>query len=360
MERNVDILVLGTGSLARNFVYALASSSNASFSVHILGRSLSVASEIEQVAQMRATVSQRPSRFSSGLMSWDDLDEAAQILDQLKPRLIVHAASLQSPWALERMACRWAQLVKQAGFGITLPLQTYLLLYLNKAIRLANLDSIIVNASYPDWVNMVMVKAGLPILCGVGNIAILESSCKTKANIHQGRNIRLVAHHYHLANLYNRDESHDPPRIWLDEDEVNDRHSFLNHIAQVKGREINAVTGALAAHCVARILINETFNAHVPGPNGLPGGYPVIVSGRKIQINLPRLVSLQEAVEWNRLEGLKDGVCVDSEGAIEFSDRAVSALRKVSSELPGRFQITELTEVANAFLRVRSSLQLPT
>jgi hypothetical protein len=201
MERNVDILVLGTGSLARNFVYALASSSNASFSVHIPGRALSVASEIEQVAQMRATVSQRPSRFSSGLMSWDNLDEAAQILDQLKARLIVHAASLQSPRALEQMACRWAQLVKHAGFGITLPLQTYLLLYLNRAIRLANLHSIIVNASYPDWVNMAMVKAGLPILCGVGNIAILESPCKTKTNIHQGRNIRLAAHHYHLASL---------------------------------------------------------------------------------------------------------------------------------------------------------------
>ena len=69
---------------------------------------------------------------------------------------------------------------------------------------------------------------------------------------------------------------------------------------------------------------------HAPGPNGLPGGYPIQFDGNKISLALPKSVSLEEAVEINN-NGLKfDGIhFIDESGTAFFSQSNMEVMKRL-------------------------------
>jgi hypothetical protein len=64
----------------------------------------------------------------------------------------------------------------------------------------------------------------------------------------------------------------------------------------------------IVASCAVKNIVammNDTnLYTHAPGPIGLPGGYPVRLSGKGVEIVLPEELTLEEAIKIN-LEGCK-------------------------------------------------------
>ena len=187
-----DLLVLGTGSLARQSVYALAPHATRPLTVCIAGRDATAASEVAQLCNMRANTGGAGHRFQSHAFPWNDMAAAAELLQSIRPRAILHASSLQSPWSLQWSASEWSRVVHRGGFGLTLPLQAALLIFLLQAVRQACVAPLIVNACYPDWVNAATQWCDYAVFCGTGNVGILESVVRTEQRLSQDVDLRLL------------------------------------------------------------------------------------------------------------------------------------------------------------------------
>jgi hypothetical protein len=71
-----------------------------------------------------------------------------------------------------------------------------------------------------------------------------------------------------------------------------------------------------------------------PGPRGLPGGWPVRVEGRRVALDVPPGVDVDEAVRWQWARARRDGVArVDGDGTTHFTEAAAAALRRVDAAL---------------------------
>jgi hypothetical protein len=69
-------------------------------------------------------------------------------------------------------------------------------------------------------------------------------------------------------------------------------------------------------------MINGTNElTHVPGPNGLPGGYSVRVGAKGTDIVLPKGLTLEQAIKTNmdalKFDGIED---IKKDGTIVFTD----------------------------------------
>jgi hypothetical protein len=352
----IDVLLLGTGSLARQFAYALALQSETSVSVCIGSRIRSDAIEVAHLCKMRSLIAGTKSMFQGCFFSWDNLSEAARIIHEFQPRVIFHASSLQSPWTMDPTTNPWSEVVRRVGFGITLPLQASLLIYLLRAVNETTEMPIIVNACYPDWVNAAVTWLDYPVFCGIGNIGIIESAFRAECEVETGAHVRLIAHHSHLAALQASAPSQIFPRIWVDRESIDPASITFRSLREISGQELNVLTGALAADLIRRILAGKHFAAHVPGPVGLPGGYPVTIRGSEMHLDLPAEISLVDAVRWNSEAGLRDGIRVHEDGMVEFSEVASLTLRNLSADIPMKFPSQQLMEVASVMLELRSRL----
>src|SRR5262245_47088135 len=99
-----DLLIIGSGSLARSVCYAVAVTHRAQTTVTVVARSADKARDICHVANVRAAVSGHPVRFRPTppcdvAMSRDAAEHQLEvILLAHQPRVIVNCASMQSPW----------------------------------------------------------------------------------------------------------------------------------------------------------------------------------------------------------------------------------------------------------------------
>jgi hypothetical protein len=56
------------------------------------------------------------------------------------------------------------------------------------------------------------------------------------------------------------------------------------------------------------LLFDTGMYCDSPGPNGLPGGYPVRLSAKGAEVILPEELTLDEAVKMNAESGRLDGI----------------------------------------------------
>jgi hypothetical protein len=88
---------------------------------------------------------------------------------------------------------------------------------------------------------------------------------------------------------------------------------------------------AASATIVFEGVANDTgIITHAPGPNGLPGGYPVQLHEKGVEIVLPDDLTIEDAIRLN--EGCMefDGIeRIDESGSVYFSDREMSVLKEM-------------------------------
>jgi hypothetical protein len=329
--KTAEILVIGTGSIARGVVYGLSHILGRSFRVVILGRSPAKVSEIAnaRAASVGASVICEPisiAQFKAAKFS--------RVFRSLKPKVILLAASIQSPWEITEEDNGWTRLVAQGGFGITLPLQMALAVEVARAAM--DLEAAVVNACYPDCVNVVLDHLGLRTTCGLGNAAIVEAFCRSAAGARE-KDVRVLAHHGQLGPWLQGKAPGRQPRVWVRDHEVSAQELRPNYGAI--GEELNDVTTSTAIPLLLSLLSGGTLRTSIPGVAKLPGGYPFLLRRGKFSLQLPSGITLEEAIEHNKRGERLDGLDVGA--GVTFVGKARKALDAANFEYAQGFDLSE-------------------
>lgn len=348
------ILIVGSGSLARGICYSLAIGARCRMGVTVLARSSARVSEICWIANVRAAVTGTPVRFESAAAPEITQLAIAEVLSAHRPFIVVNCASLQSPWEGTRSPSSWTALLRTAGFGTALPLQATPATTIAQAIGGTSPPAAFVNACYPDAVNAVLRALGLPVLCGIGNIAVIAAALHTALGEDARQDLRVLAHH---AQLHEPREADGEVLAWVRGERVPGVTAKLTSLRGVAREELNAVTGLTAADTLSRLAAGEAVRAHLPGPLGLPGGYPVRIEDGRIDLDLPDEMTAGQAIEWNQRMAERDGVVVGADGQVRFGQRTRCELDRYLPDLARGFAVSELDQARERMLGLRRKLR---
>jgi hypothetical protein len=343
------VVVVGSGSFARSVCYSIATEFRGPATVIVLARDAAKAAEVAFVAAARAAVSARPVQFDHRVADLADQAALAFVLEELAPDLLVQCASYQSPWERTGAPSAWTELLRTAGFGITLPLQAVPLLDVVETVHKAAPDCQVINACFPDAVNPVLAASGCPVLCGIGNISTMSVAATVSLGRENQRELHLLAHHLHL---HAPSDAADEARIWFGGAERDDVGALLAGMRAIDRAELNRIGGHAAAKLLDALVTGATVDTHVPAPLGLPGGYPVRVRDGRVELRLPTGIDAVTAVAWNQRMTSLDGVHVDGDRV-----RLPDAIGEHAPDLADGFPVADLRDACTRLLEVRDQLR---
>ena len=267
-----------------------------------------------------------------------DLTDRAAVATMLRgaaPDIVVFAASRHSWW-------RSPPAARALPYGVWLPLQLSLLRTFMLAHRDGASTAVVIALPHPDAAGPVLAADGLAPLAGAGNVAEVAAKLRllTAAEFGCHRDdveVRLVLHHAaeRLAfALFDAAPSGGgaPPylarvtaRSLPVAPEVVDR--LLRQAYPLPGGTgSHQLTAATVVQLVDALLADEQRHLHVPSPAGLPGGYPVLVSRRGVELDLPVGISRGDAIAVNEQAAAFDGIsAIGADGTIRYTPDAIVA-----------------------------------
>ncbi|MGA4844839.1 hypothetical protein ACOBQB_00515 [Streptomyces sp. G5(2025)] len=348
-----SIAVAGTGAFAGALVRALARHPQP-LSLHVLSSDARRAADLAELGRDHAALTGAPPTCTAHRVNIGHPGELDRLLAKVRADALVVCTSEHSPAERTTAPSAWTALLAEAGFGLTLPLQATHVLRYGQACRRVTPDTMLVNACFPDAVNPVLAALGTPVTCGLGNVATLAAVLAARLDLVGQRPLQLLAHH---AHLHTPASPADEARAWLDGEGTD----LTRHLASLRRRDrahLNEVGAAAAAAPLAALVgAGPTHHGHLPAPAGLPGGYPVTVRHRRVDLRLPPGVTRSEAIAWNTERGRLDGAAVDSDGTVRLEEPALAALRRHWPDAPGQWSATDLTWLRDDLLRLRDRLR---
>jgi hypothetical protein len=145
-------------------------------------------------------------------------------------------------------------------------------------------------------------------------------------------------------------------RVWLDDEEVADVYARFAAV-RITPEPAIEISGAGGVPLMLAVASGGDWRGHVPGPLGLPGGYPVSYRAGVLDLDLPSSISREEAVAWNARFEEANGLSVGADGRARYTGALYDRLREVTPELAEGFAVAELDEVHEAMGRLRARLQ---
>jgi hypothetical protein len=347
------VLVLGCGSLAKALCCSLAERPGGALRLTVAARRQAAADEVAYLAGARAHLSDSQVKIDATAVDARHEDQLDSVISRAAPDLLVICASLQSPWEGLEHASAWTELIHHGGFGLTLPLQVDLAVRAAAAVTRCGAQALVINACYPDMVNPVIAALGLPVLCGVGNAGLLAASLSYALGVTESRRLKVLGHH---ANLAEPENGCPEARAWLDEQPLTEVTRLLSAQRHIPRKDLNLLTGHQSAKLIATLLHGGQWSTSVPGPHGLPGGYPVAVSRGGIKITLPTSLTLPAAIGWNQRVGRWDGVQVTND-FVNFCGAARAALRQYLPDVAEGFRIADIHDACVRIQDLRRRLR---
>lgn len=222
---------------------------------------------------------------------------------------------------------------------------------LGEALAMASSEATYVNGSYPDMVNpFLWGSPGAPSV-GIGNISNLVPGLRlayarfldTSPN---QIDIRLICHHFTSLNGPTIGGSGGAPyhltvvgpenQLTFDSLEDSPFELVKSSFPRMRGLSGQGVTISSASTVLASLLNGHRRRHHAPGPQGLAGGYPILITeDGKIEVDLPEEVSLSDALAINASAQKFDGVGDVRPGRIVLTETATSTLNKIAGiDLP--------------------------
>lgn len=356
MAERTDILICGTGAFAARILFDLAATAPAPVHVTIAGRNAARAAWLRTAAAARAAMFGRHVRVQVAPIDIER-DDAARLLTALRPKVVLQAASAQAGRVIAGPANAWAGMVARAGLSLTTVFQARLSVVMARAVATASPESIFINACYPDVANGVIAALGLPIACGIGNVAILANAFAGVLG-DAARDLRVVAQYRTIAPYRlppaKRAGVAPPPRVWLGATELDDVAARFESV-QLTPEPVIDISGAAAVPLLQAIAAGAPWRGHVPGPRGLPGGYPVRFDGRALALDLPPGLTEAEAIAWNGAFEARSGLVI-ADGQARYTGAVAEELRAVSPTLAQGFAIAELEQHFAAMTALRERL----
>ena len=267
-------------------------------------------------------------------------EAVAEVVRTSRPDLILTAAAMQTWWLVDLLPAEPAAALRRAGFGLWLPLHLAPTLKLMEALREAGYPGPTLGAPYPDVVHPILARRGLAPTCGVGNVDEMAIKVELAAARHLGVRadeveVELVAHHSLEPAVFGGFDGPLPPhslhvtaRGGDVTAEVGADRLLLSASPLPAGPSWGAFTAASAVRLIRALLADGERRLHAPGPNGLPGGYPILAGKRLVRPAPLAAITQEEAIALNRRAHSYDGIDrIESDGTAVLTDAAAEAAR---------------------------------
>jgi hypothetical protein len=149
--------------------------------------------------------------------------------------------------------------------------------------------------------------------------------------------VQLVAHHALESVVFSEGETTGeiPPyflRVEVGGQDVTEAiradELLLSPYPLTPGPPTHFLTAGSTVRLIRAFLSDSGALLHAPAPNGLPGGYPVIVSSSGVQPAPIEGLTLEEAIAINERSHRFDGIeCIEADGTVVFCPAAADVLR---------------------------------
>jgi hypothetical protein len=116
------------------------------------------------------------------------------------------------------------------------------------------------------------------------------------------------------------------------------------------------ISGASGVPLMLAMAAGSDWSGHVPGPHGLPGGYPVRLGAGGLALDLPPGVTRAEAIAWNLRHEQQCGLVVENGRAV-YTGRLRELLAALSPDLAAGFHVRDIDEVYRAMHTFRMQLE---
>jgi hypothetical protein len=144
--------------------------------------------------------------------------------------------------------------------------------------------------------------------------------------------------------------------VWIDDQEVADVYARFAGVQLTREPAIE-ISGASGVPLFLAMARHGDWSGHVPGPHGLPGGYPVRLSGGVLDLELPSALTRNEAIAWNLRYEEESGFVVSADGRAIYTGILRERLRALSPTLADGFHVRDIDEVYRAMNDLRSRLE---
>jgi len=272
-----------------------------------------------------------------------DTDSVTDMMRKTEPTIIYNSMTLQSWWVITQLPQQDYKAIDEARFAPWYPMHFVPIYKLMQAVEASGIETHVVNAAFPDLVNPALSKIGLTPTVGIGNIDNIVCSLRQVAASMfevplRSANIYLVAPHYfsYYAARYGNDGG--APyylKVMIDDRDVTsqvDRERFLENAVTLAKRPGSVQAHPVVASSVCKVVLGILFDTHeighAPGPNGLPGGYPVRLSSEGVDVFLPEGITLDEAVQLNNDAQVHEGVeSIEEDGTVILTDKSAGIFK---------------------------------
>lgn len=300
-------------------------------------------------------------------------DAVTALIARERPDIVVNYA-IPFTWDATRELPNYAR-ISAAGLGAFAAVQVLAPSTIARALEASGVSAQLIVGNLPDITVPIIhglashQPLALPV-AGAGNVGLIEAGIRYYLARERGLDerdlgISLVAHHVHWVAPREPGYPNDAPFLLRVCHQGHDITGDLGSLREVMNNAIvagyeagagfSSTTGLLAARLVLALLDHEAEQAmHVPAPNGLPGGYPVIVSGGAITPALPVDWPIEDAVACMQLAHQRDGIeRIGEDGTIVFDSRSVAILREeLGVDMPEVLAPADIEHFAKEQIRI--------
>lgn len=356
------LLVVGGGDLCMQLLKLLTAEDT--FTLYVAGRDLEKITRSCNLLRLASLQRGRECALYPTVMDLAEgnVEENSATLLRIRPDIIFNCASLHSWRVITQLPSDLHHALDQARFGPWLPMQLAPAYELMRAVKHSGIKVLTVNAAFPDAVNTVLDKAGLAPDTGTGGIANLIpalrlSVARLAMQLPESVHVRLVAQqqlgqhlacngmpqvaHYRLSYAVNGLDctgAFDESLIF---------NSVSTHFRSLGGVNINFFNAISAARVLENLHGDTEIITHVPGPHGLPGGYPVRVGMGRVLLALPYGVSRVDAIAVNQLGQRQDGIdAIHADASVTFTSPEMAVMEQLLGFSMSRMQLQDVHQWA--------------
>ncbi len=355
--RSCDILISGTGSFAARIAFDIAAVAAEPVEVIIAGRNRGRLDWLRTAANARAAMFGSKARFTAHAVDLLAPDASDALLAATNPRILVQAASIQTSQIIAQSGNAWTRLVAEGGLSATAVFQALISSRVAAAISRRRQPVTLLNCSFPDVVDGMITAQGHRVACGMGNVAILSNVFAGSATVPRGAEVKVLAHYQNLAAWRQAPAARGgrPPRVWIDGQEVEDVFARFADI-QLTPEPVIEISGASGVPLLLAMAAGRSWSGHVPGPGGLPGGYPVRLTDGRLELDLPDGVTREDAIGWNERFERENGLSMSQDGTAIFNGPLHAELARHVPALASGFHVRDLEAVCLELLTLRDRL----
>ncbi len=263
-----------------------------------------------------------------------NIEATTELIRKEQPSAVINLTVMHTWHLIRQLPEDVYAKISSAALGAWLPCQLTLAMKLAQALKASGVKAHYINTSLSCLTNPVLGKIGLAPTIGIGNVDLIAPAVRTYISQQTGVprssvETYQVCHHQHW--VYPREAGYLPGapylmKILIDNIDVTsqfdtDKVMYDSVKLYPAGLPFTSVSASSTLKNLCALLFDEGLRTHSPGPNGLPGGYPVRLSAKGAEVVLPPEWSLEEAIKINEKAAQMDAIEeVKDDGTVVFAD----------------------------------------